>query len=200
MYFEILLGYVLLFDDLNKFRQKQIGQTHVICTYKYNTMKGAKHGIHSFNTVAKFLQKVLIASTWFHVAGENIHNNLTRLVMGVWLFVVLILTSSYTASLSSMLTVQKLEPNYMELLKKNNLPVGCANLSVRKYLVNAFEFKEQNIKMLNRTMLFEQENIFAIFIESPYEEVFFKNNCGKDYTITRLLTHGFGGLGFVSIN
>ncbi|XP_050287176.1 glutamate receptor 2.9-like isoform X2 [Quercus robur] len=136
-------------------------------------------------------------SSLFFAHRENIHNNLTRLVMGVWLFVVLILTSSYTASLSSMLTVQKLEPNYMELLKKNNLPVGCANLSVRKYLVNAFEFKEQNIKMLNRTMLFEQENIFAIFIESPYEEVFFKNNCGKDYTITRLLTHGFGGLGFV---
>ena len=199
MYFEILLGYVLLFDDLKKFRQKQIGQTHVICTYKYNTMKGAKHGIHSFNTVAKFLQKELIASTWFHVAGEKIHNNLTRLVMGVWLFVVLILTSSYTASLSSMLTVQKLEPNYMELLKKNNLPVGCIDLSVKKYLVNVVEFKEQNIKIIKNSKLFEQENIFAVFLEFPYEEIFYNKNC-KEYTSTRLLTQGFAGLGFVSIN
>ncbi|KAB1228341.1 Glutamate receptor 2.5 [Morella rubra] len=45
----------------------------------------------------------------------------------VWLFVVLILTSSYTASLSSMLTVQQLQPNVtdIEWLKKNNLKVDC---------------------------------------------------------------------------
>ena len=119
--------------------------------------------------------------------------------MGVWLFVVLILTSSYTASLSSMLTVQKLEPNYMELLKKNNLPVGCIDLSVKKYLVNALEFKEQNIKIIKNSKLFKQENIFAVFLEFPYEEIFYNKNC-KEYTSTRLLTQGFAGLGFVSIN
>uniref|UniRef100_A0A7N2LR04 Glutamate receptor n=1 Tax=Quercus lobata TaxID=97700 RepID=A0A7N2LR04_QUELO len=137
-------------------------------------------------------------SSLFFAHRENIHNNLTRLVMGVWLFVVLILTSSYTASLSSMLTVQKLEPNYMELLKKNNLPVGCTNLSVKKYLVNAFEFKEQNIKIIDikHSKLFKQEKIFAVFLEFPYEEIFLNKNC-KDYTSTRLHTHGFGGLGFV---
>ena len=120
--------------------------------------------------------------------------------MGVWLFVVLILSSSYTASLSSMLTVQKLEPNYLELLKKNNLPVGCINLSVRKYLVNAFEFKEQNIKIINVKLSkpFKQEKIFAVFLEFPYEEIFLNKNC-EEYTSTRLHTHGFGGLAFVSI-
>ncbi|XP_050290063.1 glutamate receptor 2.9-like [Quercus robur] len=140
-------------------------------------------------------------SSLFFAHRENIHNNLTRLVMGVWLFVVLILTSSYTASLSSMLTVQKLEPNYMELLKKNNLPVCCINLSVKKYLVNVFEFKEQNIKIIDikHSKLFKQEKIFAVFLEFPYEEIFLNKNC-KDYTSTRLHTHGFGGLGFVSIN
>ena len=98
-----------------------------------------------------------------------------------------------------MLTVQKLEPNYMELLKKNNLPVGCIDLSVKKYLVKALEFKEQNIKIIKNSKLFEQENIFAVFLEFPYEEIFYNKNC-KEYTSTRLLTQGFAGLGFVSIN
>ncbi|KAB1223646.1 Glutamate receptor 3.7 [Morella rubra] len=72
--------------------------------------------------------KALISHTaWFHVSGEKVYNNLTCLVIVVWLFVVLILTSSYTASLSSMLTVQQLQPNVtnIEWLKKNNLKVGC---------------------------------------------------------------------------
>ena len=120
--------------------------------------------------------------------------------MGVWLLVVLILTSSYTASLSSMLTVQKLEPNYMELLKKNNLPVGCVNPLVKKYLVNAIGFEGQNIKVNDsylKPFKFEQENIFALFLEPPYDGSFL-TNC-KDYTSTRP-TPGFGGIGFVSIN
>ena len=121
--------------------------------------------------------------------------------MGVWLFVVLILSSSYTASLSSMLTVPKLEPSCIELLKKNNLPVGCVDPLVKKYLVNAIGFKGQNIK-LNDSYLkpfkFEQENIFALFLEPPHDENFLKN-C-KDYTSTRQYTPLFGGMGFVSIN
>ena len=121
--------------------------------------------------------------------------------MGVWLFVVLILSSSYTASLSSMLTVQKLEPNYMELLKKNDLPVGCTNPRVKGYLVNTIGFKEKNVKRNDSYSVpfeFKQENIFALFLEPPHDENFLKN-C-KDYTSTRQYTPLFGGMGFVSIN
>ena len=121
--------------------------------------------------------------------------------MGVWLFVVLILTSSYTASLSSMLTVPKLEPSCIELLKKNNLPVGCVNPRVQEYLMNAIGFKEENIKRsesYSEPFEFEQENISAVFLETPHDENFLKN-C-KDYTSTRQYTSGFGRLGFVSIN
>lgn len=87
----------------------------------------------------------------------------------------------------------------MELLKKNNLPVGCISSLVQKYLVDVYQFKEQNIKIIEDSKLFEQGNIFAVFLELPYDKVFLNKNC-KDYSSTRLLTQGFGGLGFVSIN
>ena len=48
-------------------------------------------------------------------------SNLARIVVTIWCFVVLILTQSYTASLSSLLTVQQLQPtvtNVDELIKK----------------------------------------------------------------------------------
>ncbi|KAB1221985.1 Glutamate receptor 2.7 [Morella rubra] len=54
-------------------------------------------------------------SSLFFAHREKVYNNLTRLVIVVWLFVVLILTSSYTASLSSMLTVQQLQPNVTDI-------------------------------------------------------------------------------------
>ncbi|CAM8887348.1 unnamed protein product [Rhodiola kirilowii] len=41
---------------------------------------------------------------------EKTVNNLTRMVLAFWFFVVLILTQTYTASLTSMMTVQRLQP------------------------------------------------------------------------------------------
>src|SRR4051812_35583457 len=49
-------------------------------------------------------------STLVFAHRENLKSNLSRFVVLVWVFVVLILQSSYTASLTSMLTVPQLEP------------------------------------------------------------------------------------------
>lgn len=43
--------------------------------------------------------------------GEKLQSNLSRFVVTVWIFVVLVLTSSYTAMLSSVLTVQQITSN-----------------------------------------------------------------------------------------
>ena len=141
----------------------------------------------------------------FLVAGEKIYSNLTRLVIIVWLFVVLILTSSYTASLSSMLTVQKLQPNItdIEWLKRNNLKIGCDGDSfVRKYLENVLNFNPKNIVNISSEYLypgeFKSNHIAAAFLELPYEKVFLNEYC-KGYTAT-IRTNRFGGLGFVSTN
>uniref|UniRef100_A0A2N9GF25 Glutamate receptor n=1 Tax=Fagus sylvatica TaxID=28930 RepID=A0A2N9GF25_FAGSY len=138
-------------------------------------------------------------SSLFFSHRERVYNNLTRLVLVVWLFVVLILSSSYTASLSSMLTLRQLEPDDTEWLKKNNLKVGCNNLFVKNYLVNVFEFKQQNIVMVRNREYQEQfksNNIAAAVLEIPYKEIFLNKYC-NGYTSTILRSEGFGGLSFV---
>ncbi|KAG7959071.1 hypothetical protein I3843_10G054300 [Carya illinoinensis] len=129
-------------------------------------------------------------SSIFFAHRERIHNNYTRLIIVVWLFIVLILTSSYTASLSSMLT----------WLKKNNMKVGCDGDSfVRKYMEDVLHFKPENIVDVKREYSyagqFESNNISAAFLELPHEKVFLKHYC-KGYTATLRNTR-FGGLGFV---
>ncbi|KAL6333376.1 hypothetical protein AAG906_028561 [Vitis piasezkii] len=67
------------------------------------------------------------SSLFFAHSKETIRSNITRVVILVWLFVVFVLTSSYTASLSSMLTVQRIEPDVMDVewLKATKSVVGC---------------------------------------------------------------------------
>ncbi|MFS7929949.1 putative ionotropic glutamate receptor [Helianthus anomalus] len=50
----------------------------------------------------------------------------SRMVVFVWLFVSLIITQSYTASFTSMLTAQRLEPTItnIEVLRNTNVTVG----------------------------------------------------------------------------
>jgi ionotropic glutamate receptor len=115
---------------------------------------------------------------------------------------VLILTSSYTASLSSKLTVQQLQPNVtdIEWLQKYNLKVGCDGDSfVQKYMQNVLNFKAENIVNVSRAddypKEFESNSISAAFLELPYEKVFLDKHC-KKFTGT-IRTNRFGGLGFV---
>ncbi|KAL5841526.1 hypothetical protein ACOSQ3_012129 [Xanthoceras sorbifolium] len=141
-------------------------------------------------------------SSLFFAHRERIYSNLTRVVVVVWLFVVLILNSSYTASLSSMLTVQRLKPNVtdIEWLKRNNLKVGCDGDSfVRNYLENVLNFETENILNVSSEDKYQGEfknnSIAAAFLELPYEKVFIKHYC-KGYIATTP-TYRFGGLGFV---
>ncbi|KAK8618464.1 hypothetical protein V6N13_132455 [Hibiscus sabdariffa] len=141
-------------------------------------------------------------SSLFFAHKEKIYSNLTRMVVVVWLFVVLILTSSYTASLTSMLTVQRLEPNVtdIEWLKRANVKIGCDGDSfVRTYLEEVLNFKSYNIETVSNEYSYEGEfksnHIAAAFLEQPYGKVFLSHYC-KKFTISAP-THTFGGLGFV---
>lgn len=147
------------------------------------------------------------SSSLFFAHREQIYNNYARVVVSVWLFVVLALSSSYTASLSSMLTAPRLEPNVTDIgwLKKNNATVGCDGYSfVRKYLENVLGFHPANIKDINIEYDYPGEfasgNITAAFLEVPYEKAFLNHHC-KGYTVAgtseRCGGDRFGGLGFV---
>ena len=127
----------------------------------------------------------------------------------MWLFVVLALSSSYTASLSSMLTVQRLQPNVTDIhwLKKSNATIGCgSNSFIRLYLENVLNFDPRNIKTISSEYEylgeFESGNISAAFVELPYAKAFLNYYC-QGYTVAQPILgveHRFGGLGFVSSN
>ncbi|KAK6283885.1 hypothetical protein POUND7_002837 [Theobroma cacao] len=141
-------------------------------------------------------------SSLFFAHREKINSNLTRVVVVIWLFVVLILNSSYTASLTSMLTVQRLVPNItdIESLKRANMKIGCDGDSfVRTYLEEVLEFRSNNIENVSSEYSYEGEfkssHIAAAFLELPYGKVFLSEYC-KQFTTTTP-TFRFGGLGFV---
>ncbi|KAF9589307.1 hypothetical protein IFM89_022634 [Coptis chinensis] len=92
-------------------------------------------------------------STLFFAHREALRSNFTRVVLVVWLFVVFVLTSSYTANLSSFLTVQRLEPTVTDMatLRRSNSPVGCDRDSfVRKYMEEVLDFHPYNILKIFR--------------------------------------------------
>ncbi|TYI04665.1 hypothetical protein ES332_A10G035300v1 [Gossypium tomentosum] len=141
-------------------------------------------------------------SSIFFAHREKIYSNLTKVVVVVWLFVALILTSSYTASLTSMLTVQRLEPTVtdIEWLKRSKVKIGCDGDSfVRTYLEDVLKFKSYNIENVNSEYKYEGEfksnHIAAAFLELPYGRVFLNHYC-KKFTTTAP-TYTFGGLGFI---
>ncbi|KAK3013527.1 hypothetical protein RJ639_010027 [Escallonia herrerae] len=141
-----------------------------------------------------------IFSSLFFAHREKIQSNYTKVVVVAWFFVVMVLTSSYTASLSSMLTVQKLEPKLKDIdwLRRTNATVACdgetfvldylqrvLRLNNIKSVVNAQDYPEE----------FDSGNIAAAFLELPYEKVFRQEYCNR-YTPTGP-TYRFGGFGFV---
>ncbi|KAG5561805.1 hypothetical protein RHGRI_004747 [Rhododendron griersonianum] len=138
-------------------------------------------------------------SSLFFAHREKIQSNYTKVVVVVWLFVVFVVTSSYTASLTSMLTVPRLQPTVtdIEWLRRSNATVGCDGDSfVKDYLRNVLLF-ENVIEVGNQENYpkkFKSGNITAAFLELPYEKVFLKEYC-DEYTATGPV-YRFGGFGF----
>ena len=133
-------------------------------------------------------------------------SSLSRLVLIIWLFVVLVLTSSYTASLTSMLTVKQLKPTVknVEALRASGVPIGYQNGSfVAQYLQREFGIAPKNL----RTYTTPEEaagalskgpnngGVAAIFDEIPYIRIFLASQCG--YTMVGPI-YKTGGFGFVS--
>ncbi|CAI9784238.1 unnamed protein product [Fraxinus pennsylvanica] len=143
----------------------------------------------------------LASATLFSLHGEKLHSNLSRMATVVWLFVALIITQSYTASLTSMLTVQNLKPKIanIETLKSNNAVIGHSQRSfVRGYLEGPLDFKSSNIR--NFTSIDEYAQalrsgaIAAAFLEAPVAKLFVAKYC-KSFTIAGP-TYQVGGYGF----
>ncbi|KAH7865219.1 hypothetical protein Vadar_003802 [Vaccinium darrowii] len=140
---------------------------------------------------------------WFPLSGMKVKSNLARLVVAVWLFVVLILSSSYTASLSSRLMVQRLQPTVSDvnLLISNGDYVGHLYGSFFVDILKGMGFEQSQLKPQNtqeecdEALLKGSKNggISAFFHSVPYATIFLSEYCGKYMAVGPIYrTEGFG--------
>lgn len=120
---------------------------------------------------------------------------------------VLILTQSYTASLASMLTVQKLQPAFTDIkeIQRNGYKVGYQNSSfIKGFLMEYLGFDETKLVPLKTIQDYQDAlskgnkngGVAAILDEVPYLKLFLGKNCSK-YTMVGP-TYKTDGFGFVS--
>ncbi|GLJ46365.1 hypothetical protein SUGI_0977280 [Cryptomeria japonica] len=128
-------------------------------------------------------------STMFFVHREQIVSSLARMVLLIWLFVVLIINSSYTASLTSIFTVQQLTPTIKGIddLISSNLPIGYLTGSfVRNYLSGELNIAQSRLIPLDSPEKYAKAlsdgihngGVGAIVDEFPAIELFLSNRCG----------------------
>jgi glutamate receptor, ionotropic, plant len=133
-------------------------------------------------------------------------STLGRGVLIIWLFVVLIIQSSYTASLTSILTVQQLDTSIRGIddLKSSDYPIGFQVGSfAEEYMVKELNISRSRLKALGSPEEYAENleqgpkkgGVMAIVDERPYVELFLSSYCkiavaGSDFTSR--------GWGFVS--
>jgi glutamate receptor, ionotropic, plant len=133
-----------------------------------------------------------------------LENNLSRFVVIIWVFFVLILTSSYTASLTSMLTVQKLQPtvtDIRELHRRDNF-IGYQEgsfikdslqiqLGFDRTKTRSYRTAEQYAEALSKGSA--NGGVAAVFDEIPYLNLFL-SQYSDGYTMVGPVykTDGFG--------
>ena len=138
-------------------------------------------------------------------------SNLARFVVIIWIFVVLILTQSYTASLTSLLTVQQLQPTVTDInqLIKNGEYVGYKEGSFVLEILQEMKFDKTKLKAYDSAEECDEllskgganGGIDAAVFEIPYMELFLGQYCSK-YTMVESIfkTDGFGFVSSLSLS
>lgn len=129
-------------------------------------------------------------------------SNCARFVVIIWVFVVLILTQSYTASLASLLTIQRFQPTITDInqLIKDGENVGYQEGSFVLGILKEMNFKESQLKPYNSTdecaeLLSKGSangGIAAAFDEVPYMKLFLAKYCKYTMVSSVFKTDGFG--------
>ncbi|KAF8410638.1 hypothetical protein HHK36_003170 [Tetracentron sinense] len=145
-------------------------------------------------------------STLFFSHRENTVSTLGRSVLLIWLFVVLIINSSYTASLTSILTVQQLSSHIkgIESLRTSNEPIGFQvgsfaehyleeELGISRSRLFALGSPEEYAIALQRGP--KKGGVSAVVDELPYVELFLSSQC-KFRIVGQEFTKGGWGFAF----
>ncbi|CDY19953.1 BnaA09g02980D [Brassica napus] len=131
-------------------------------------------------------------STLVYAHREKLQHNLSRFVVTVWIFAVLILTTSYTATLTSMMTVQQIRFN------SNKDHVGHLSGSlIANMSLTGPKFRSTNTKGLNTSKDYAQallDNTVSFVVdELPYLKVLLGENPEKFLMVkAHCNTIGFG--------
>ncbi|CAN1811695.1 Glutamate receptor 3.5 [Linum perenne] len=151
-------------------------------------------------------------STLFFAHRENTVSTLGRIVLIIWLFVVLIINSSYTASLTSILTVQQLSSPIkgIETLRSSNDPIGYQQGSfARDYLVNELGIHESRLVPLKgpedcelalRAGPHKHGGVAAVVDERAYLELFLSTRCDFSIVGQEFTKNGWGFVRNIIIN
>ncbi|XP_076921691.1 glutamate receptor 3.6-like [Bidens hawaiensis] len=142
-------------------------------------------------------------STLFSSHRENTLSTLGRMVLILWLFVVLIINSSYTASLTSILTVQKLYSPIkgIDSLMASKEPIGYQeNSFVRNYLIAEYGIHESRLIPLSLPQDFEKAlrdgpkngGVAAVVDERAYVELFLSTRCDFSIVGQEFTKNGWG--------
>ncbi|KAL5699084.1 hypothetical protein ACHQM5_030033 [Ranunculus cassubicifolius] len=143
-------------------------------------------------------------STLVFAQKEKVLSYLARFVMIIWIFVVLILTSSYTASLTSMLTVQQLQPTIADIrvLQKSGDYIGYQRGSFVTGLMKSMGLDPSKFRPYNTVEEYHEAlskgsqngGVSAIMDETSYIKLFISKYCTKYMMVGP--THKTAGFGF----
>ncbi|KAI4323954.1 hypothetical protein L6164_023535 [Bauhinia variegata] len=140
----------------------------------------------------------LVFSQW-----QRIHSNLARFVVIIWVFVGLILTQSYTASLTTLLTVEQLRPTVTDVnqLIQSGDYIGHQHGSSIIEFLRKMGFDDTKLRVVRSieesdhllTLGSRNGGIAASFAETPYIKVMQSRYCSKYTTIgPSYQSQGFG--------
>uniref|UniRef100_A0A6N2KW28 Glutamate receptor n=1 Tax=Salix viminalis TaxID=40686 RepID=A0A6N2KW28_SALVM len=135
--------------------------------------------------------------------GENTISTLGRFVLFIWLFVVLIINSSYTASLTSILTVQQIFSPIkgIESIISSKDPIGYQQGSfARDYLVNELGIHESRLVSLKMPEDYAKAlkdgphrgGVAAVVDERAYIELFLSTRCEFSIVGQQFTKNGWG--------
>ncbi|GAA0171283.1 transmembrane signal receptor [Lithospermum erythrorhizon] len=138
-------------------------------------------------------------STMFLAHRENTVSTLGRLVLIIWLFVVLIITSSYTASLTSILTVEQLTSSVtgIESLITSQDRIGYQVGSFAdNYLIEELNIAKSRLVPLGSPKAYadalRRGTVAAVVDEQPYVSAFLAKYCGFQMVGQEFTKSGWG--------
>ena len=139
-------------------------------------------------------------------AGDKLECFLAQIVLLVWMFIFLVLTSSYTANFASMLTVQQHSPAMTDIheLQKQGAYVGFHRGSYIEGLLEDIGFDRSKIRPYDTPDDFHialsnkgrHDGVAALVLEVPYIKLFLAKYC-KGYTMVGPI-YKSAGFAFVS--